>query len=553
MPAVLVVFIVVLVILYMFRPYYQPFEISSAEFFETVKGPAISLRFNILSLVTSAPFWVQLFILGSLLLAVLLSDRGLPQAPAESIGVLLAIDTSASMSTIDGNQTRMDTAKQEITTVRAFVGDLHEAYPDVRFCESLMTFDSGGVRVQDGIPIENIKHRALGTATASLQVWLESILSGDAQQNNTLCQPTHVVVITDVTAPEWVTQSEIPIIWRDVGEPVDNVGIVSIDPQGSELFGWNGSVEISITAYGTPPATTFISILDANNNLIDSRDLSWSVATTQSRTFQLPTAGDYTVMITPEDSYLYDNQATIRVDNFQNIRYSWELPTPLPFDLSAVGWELSPNNPNIRIVSSSAELQSGIPTIIVGNEYRQATDSHAITYFEEETGILDRISLDAAQSLHIGQSPFITSLTPDLYTVILADDSDTVLVAMNDSAPFVTIPGPPMIDADPELNSFSQTLFFNAVRWLLNSSAITPELYSNTTNANPNPIGNINVLHDGEGATHTQNSGFGDFSDITPVEPQVAEDPIWAVLLLLASVILVIERGLTLFGRHPWN
>ena len=546
-------FIVVLIILYMFRPYYQPFEISSAEFFETVKGPAISLRFNIRSLVTSAPFWLQLFILGCLFLALLLSDRGLPQAPAESIGVLIALDTSASMSTLDGSQTRMDTAKQEIANLRVFVTDLQETYPDLRFCESLITFDSGGVQVQDGLPIEAIEHRALGTATASLQVWLESLLSADTQQNEALCHPTHAVVISDVTAPEWVTQSEIPVIWRDVGTPVDNVGIVSIEPRGSELFGWNGSIEVSVTAYGTPPSTTSIAILDANNNLVDSRELSWTVATSQSRTFELPTAGDYRVMISPNDAYLYDNQATIRVDNFQNIRYSWELPTPLPFDLSAVGWELSPDKPNIRIVSASSELTSGVPTIIVGNEYRQATDFHAITYFEEKTGLLDNISLDAAQSLGIGQSPFITSLSPDLYTVILADDSESILIAMNDSAPFVTIPGPPMIDDDPELNGFSQTIFFNAVRWLLNSSAIVPDLYSNTSNANPVPIGNINVLHEGEGAVHTENSGFGDFSDITPLQTQVAEDPIWALLLMIATIALVFERGLTLFGRHPWN
>jgi hypothetical protein len=546
-------FILVLILLYMFRPYYKPYEISSAEFFETIKGPVISLRFNIQSLVTSAPFWVQLLVLGCLFLALLLSDRGLPQTPDESVGVLIAIDTSASMSTLNGAQTRMDRARQEVEIVRAQVANLSEAYPDVRFCESLMTFDSGGIQIQDGVPIDSIEHRALGTATATLRVWLKSLFSTDTQQNSLLCQPTHVVIITDVTAPEWVTQSNVPIIWRDIGTPADNVGIVSIEPRGSELFGWNGSVEVSITAYGTPPQITSITIVDANNNLVDSRDLSWIVSTTQSRTLQLPTAGEYKVMITPNDAYMYDNQATIRVDNFQNIRYSWELPTPLPFDLSTVGWELNPDNPNIRIVPSSSNVTSDIPTIIIGNEYRQATDSYSITYFEEETGLLDRISLDTAQSLRIGQSPFITSLTSDLYTVILADDADNVLIAMNDSAPFVTIPGPPIIDADPELNGFSQTLFFNAVRWLLNSSAITPDLYTNTSNANPIPIGNINVLHDGEGAVHTDNSGFGNFSDITPIEPQVAEDPIWALLLLIAGIMLVFERGLTLFGRHPWN
>lgn len=550
---ILAVFILILIILYMFRPYYQPFEISSAEFFETVKGPTISLRFNILSLVTSTPFWLQLFILGCLLLAVLFSDRGLPQAPVESIGILIAIDTSASMSTRDGAQTRMDTARQEVDRVRAQVVDLSEAYSDVRFCESLVAFDSGGIRIQDGTSLENIDHRALGTATSILRIWLESLLSAEMGQNNISCHPTHVVIITDVTAPEWVTQSEIPVIWRDVGEPVPNVGIVSIEPRGSELFGWNGSVEVSITAYGTPPPTTSIAILDGNNNLIDSRELSWTVATTQSRTFDLPTAGDYTVMIVPDDAYMYDNRATIRVDNFQNIRYSWELSTPIPFDLSSVGWELNAENPNLRIVPSTSEIESGIPTIIVSNEYRQATDSHSIAYFEEETGLLDQISLDAAQSLRIGQSSFIASLDPDLYTVILADDADNVLVAMNDSAPFVVLPGPPIIDADPELNRFSQTLFFNAVRWLLNSSAITPDLYTNTNNANLVPIGNINVLHEGEGAVHTENSGFGDFSDITPIQPQVAEDPIWALFLFLASIVLVVERGLTLFGGHPWN
>lgn len=550
---ILAVFILILIILYMFRPYYQPFEISSAEFFETVKGPTISLRFNILSLVTSTPFWLQLLILGCLFLAVLVSDRGLPQTPVESIGILIAIDTSASMSTRDGVQTRIDTARQEVDRVRAQIVDLNETYSDVRFCESLITFDSGGIRVQDGIPIENIDHRALGTATATLRVWLESVLSGETEQNSVICQPTHVVVITDVTAPEWVIQSEIPVIWRDVGEPADNVGIVSIEPRGSELFGWNGGIEVSITAYGTPPLTTSIAILDANNNLIDSRDLSWTVATTQSRTFELSSAGEYTVMILPDDAYLYDNRATIRVDNFQNIRYSWELSTPLPFDLSSVGWELSAENPNLRIASTASVIEGGIPTIIVGNEYRHATDTQSITYFEEETGLLDQISLDTAQSLRIGQSPFIASVNPELYTVILADDADNVLIAMNDSAPFVVIPGPPTIDADPELNSFSQTLFFNAVRWLLNTSAIVPDLYTNTNTANPVPIDNINVLHDGEGAIHTENSGFGNFTDITPIQPQVAEDPIWALLLLIASIVLVIERGLTLFGGHPWN
>jgi hypothetical protein len=545
----------VLFVLYLLRPYYEPFEISSAEFFETVEDSSFSLRFNIKSFVSSVPFWVQLLVFSSMLVAILLAAQQMPSEPIDTMGILYVLDTSASMSAQDGDTIRMETAKQEILAIREEITTRQEDFPNVAFCEELVSYDGNGVVIQSMTTLDQIQHRPLATAHSTLRLWLEAWLTSDSLPDNIRCNLTHVVVVSDEPAPEWVAllSEDVPIVWRDVGLPVDNAGIVTIQPRGSATFGWNGEIEVSVITYGTPPPATTLILEDTDGNIVDQRELVWSAPTTQTRVFQLSESGQYKIRLIPDDAYQYDNQATIIAEDFQNIRYSWELDTPMPFDLSRAGWIAVVDSPTIRVVASPEQLTGDIPTIIVGSAYRQADAIHSITYFEDDTGLLDRISLDAAEMLRIGQASIASTLDSSQYTPILTDDANHVLVATNDSVPFVYIPGPPIIDSDAELNSFSQTLFFNAVRWLLQEDAIDVELYRNTSTASPTPQGNINALHDGEGATHLDNVNFGDISDITPLAPPVTDNPLWALFVCAGMGIFVVERLLTLFGGHRWN
>lgn len=549
-----------LILLYMLRPHYKPYQLSSAVFFEQkLNERNTSTRITLTAVIFSRPFWVQFTVLATLITALLLSVVTIEGTrTSNTIGVLVALDTSASMDTRYGEGVRLDAAFSELEQLTNQLIRLRDVHHDVHFCVSMLTFDSGGARdVFVNVSPENlltaadvVDVRLLGT-NLNLVRMLLMLLDDQERSNFDNCMITHVVVITDRPAPDWVLDEVegVNLIWRHIGAPADNVGITRITPIGTTLFGWGGQIEVEVSAYGSPPTQTTIIIEDESGVVVQQQSLSWVVANSQSVILRLDAAGLYTVTVSPGGDYPHDDHATIQAPDFETIYYDWRLPIEVPTYFDSLGWVQDSIDPDIRI-ASFGETIGGVPTLIVGDFYFAADGIIEIGYFNNDSGILNNLSLDVAEQLNIRALPFPANIP---HKRVLTDREGNIFVAANTEAPFVYIPGPPSMNRDVLLDAFSQTLFFNAVRWLLGRDN-TIELYHLTSASQPFPEGNITVLHSGEGNTALQIAHHGNLTDIEPMVAEVVyDDPVWMALTMMAGIILVLERLLALRGGIHWQ
>lgn len=554
----LIGFIIGLIILYMIHPYYKPYQLSSAHFFEPLlQGSNPNQRISLKTVIFSVPFWIQLSVFLCLIGGMLLASQGIANhKKADTVGILLSIDTSASMTTKYQEGIRFDAAITESQNLITHLDKLQVKHRDIKFCVSLLTFDSGGAQdIVNNVSLNQLRDfidslypRLLGTNLNAIRVIRERINDPDTQTSHD-CPITHMVVITDMPAPEWVSQDDagIQVIWRQIAEPVNNVGINRITPVEQALFGWSGGIEIEVVVYGNPPPETIITIEDEEGTTVYQNSLYWSAPNSQLLRTEIDQSGFYNVSVTPGGDYLHDDQVTILIPQFEQIRYDWQLSTTPPPYLEALGWVPDTENPNIKIVPLDGII-GGIPTLIVGDYYSLGSGDE-IKYFEDKTGILNNINLDAIEQLNIRG---ISSLESMPHELILSDTSKRVLIAANRNAPFVYIPVPPSINRDLVLDVVSQTLFFNAIRWLLNHTTM-PELYKLTSNLEPVPIQNIVALHSGEGNTALSIIHHGELSDIQPVVTNLNDNPLWMLLAMIGVSILVIERLFALKGHRRWQ
>lgn len=549
-----------LVALYMLRQQFKQRSVSSARFFKTIPEQNPTLQFSLTRVLFTRSFWVQLTIFGLLVSALILSGITIEGPPDEALALLVAVDTSASMGTPSTEGTRMDAAIAEIGRLTDTLKAFQEQSPNWRLCASLLTFDSGGVRdVRVAVPPaallaaarDELQHRALGSNIGVLQPLLDNMVVEPLPD----CPATHLIVLSDLPAPDWVQTPPEPltVLWRDVGEPQPNVGLTNVQPVGNARFGWNGRVEVSVAAYGSPPAETTLQVLREDDTLVEAVRLTWRGPATQTRILSLPEAGRYRLTVQPGGAYTYDDEVPINVQGLQQVRYAWQAPFEQPAALNALGWVEDDTEPSVRIIGVGGQVTPGIPTLIVGDFYERNHVPSRITYFEQASGILDDISLDVAETLRT-QPISLQGIPHELILADRNDRADHVLVAANREAPFVYIPGLPTQSTNPDLDAWSSTLFFNALSWLLSRQSESIRLYDLTSAAQPEPDATkfVVALHENEGNTAQANSDYGDYDALSPTRTPASDDDLWPVMLLLAVMVLLLERYLSLFGGNRW-
>lgn len=550
--------IVGLVVFYLTRPYFRRINLSASRFVQpSPANRAADRRFSLRSLLLSPPFYLQLLVLVIALLAFLLPacrDAG----ATTGIALAVAIDTSASMTTTEGDATRYDLALAEADRLAAALTQLPAGQLT---CLEAYAFDDErrplGATTPGALPalLAGVAPRPLPTDLPLLRSLAEPVEGHD-------CPLTHLIVLTDQPAPEWVEKTPLGanLIWRGVGQPVTNVGLLSLEYTQAVQFGGVGNVLVEVAAYAAdgPPATTTLRITDPSGQVWPDRIIDWAQPGSNRLLLSPTVSGRYRLELVPGDAYAYDDMALIDVEIPEGVRVDWRLSDRTFPD--AMGWRLGDGPVDLRVVGYVADpptllgrLAEDVPTLIVGDAYRRAPSPARVDFFVEAHPLLADLNFDVAESLAIAGVSLAeeTQLDP-----VLAGDSGpepraAVWLAVRQSPPAAYVPGLPD-NSDPNLGAFSLTVFLNAVRWLLQARE-PAALFTPTTTDQPEPAGTRLALHRGEGDTARPADSVGDFTDLRPGAVVAEGSPVWPMIVALLAVVLLIERALAALGGSAWR
>lgn len=547
MSLAIIIGILILIILYMTYPRFLRRRVSAARFFRNLPPPhkgQARLRRGKLEL--TLPFFLQLFVLLLLLAAVFFSDKKLKGQEAEGLGIWFIVDTSASMSTLQGNKPRMATALREVELA---IDQAQKAAKNKELCFRLSAMDlerrdliAAGNAFNIRQAIQNLKPRPLGTDLGIIRRAFQSL--EDQSQLKDHCQVSHIVVVTDIPDPGWLWESgDIEVVWRDVGQPVDNVGFTNIQASRNPLTGLASEVLIEVTAFGTPPANTKLLVTVPDGSQLMDKELNLQQGQFWQGRFTPFAAGEYQLHLSPGGAYVFDDSAVIKIDEGQLIRVDWQLPDRRL--LREMAWIEDKTNPHLR-VTSSWKILMDIPTIIIGPGYSEnrARDKEptVIRDFMETSPILADVNLDAVETLKLGGIEL-----PENFQPVLRGMDGKVWLAQAESPLRAFVPGLPT-GTDDVTGRFSTTVFFNAVRWLLQKRDL-PALYTLTSPLELTPAANRLALHKDEGNTQRVPRSSGKLENLKPITGKGAGIPLWPILVMVAVVLFLIERALAAWSQ----
>jgi hypothetical protein len=543
------------VLAHLAKPLVEQHWLTAAQFFRVVNpartGP---LRLRLGNPFRAPAFYLRLPLV-LLLLAAAYSARetvALEGGP-RTAGVWLLVDSSASMGVAQDGTPRVMLAQQEAERILAEARRAAEATEGLSFCWRLSLFDLErrdlvtASRQPDEVrrQLAALEPRPLGTDLSIARRLLEEPLDPQAD-----CPITHLVVISDLPAPDWIAaRPDLVTIWRDVGQPVVQRGFVSLRSLVNPLTGDVREIGVEIRAFGQPPASSTLTVMGPDG-LVAQLPARWESDGRWYEPLRPTTPGQYTLSLDPPDAYQLDDRVAVDVPASGTVRVDWQLPDRRWPDL--LRWQPAGTMPNLRVVSASAlndELVDGVPTLFVGDGYELPPPAAApvpISDFADGTALLDDLNFDVVETLvPRGQ----TGLPPG-FRPILRQGQDRVWLAQRQRPPAVYIAGLPPVAADDQ-GRLTLTVFFNAVRQLLRDRPISP-LYELTSPANPIPEGTRLALHEDEGNTVHAPRDHGTLSDLRQIGRETHE-PLWPLLLALAAVLFAVERMLATFGGRAWR
>lgn len=554
-----------LVVLYLVSPPVRRRRISAARFLLPLPNPPRPLggQIRLRRLITSPPFWLQLIALALLCAAVWAAAMHVPLRGPRSIGLQVMIDTSASMSTIQGGVPRIELARLKAS--EAIVGSFAAA-EGLAWCAQISSFDA---EVRDlagfGDPIPaagqlpEVEVRPLGTNLDLLRGRLSAtdpVAPAAANSPEPDCPITDLVVISDRPAPPWLADLPTPVKWQDISQPVASVGFANIQPVHNRLTGAVVELRYEVVAYGPQPAPSTLTI-SGPDGVIRDEVINWTDRRVLQDRFRPTTPGDYTLTLSSDGAYNYDDRAQITIPGAATVALDWRLADRSVPD--QLGWVTTTSNPIVQVIGYEAigSLSSQIPTLIIGPGYAatEQPGEQLIRYFDERSLLLADLNLDVAERAGIRGAPAL----PDRFDPVLSGSDGTTWIAVRQpsaglSPPTpaaVFIPGLPLW-SDENLGAFSQTVFFNALRFLLNEREL-PQIYTLTSPAAPKPEGNRLALHPGEGDTGGVPLSIGDLDRWEPAGPGVEQGSLWPLLAALAAGVLLFERLALIIWGHRWN
>jgi hypothetical protein len=540
------VFIGILVIVHMARPRFLRKELSSARFFTRLPQPQkTQSRLRIGAPPVTRSFVLQLLVLLLILAALFESQVSCGGSKSKGLGVWVVVDTSASMTARQDDGTRFNAARREVGRM---IDRIREVSGGMEVCCRLSAFDMERreiLETRDTASIvgavKTLEPRPLGT---NLEL-LRGLSASLRDQTDEQCRVTHLVVVSDLPAPEWVSQEKaFRIVWRDVGKKVSNIGFTRVQSQRNPLTGLVRRLDIEVTAYGVAPVGAVVEVTGPDGSSVLNQVISWQEDNTWSGSFVPVVPGRYRMRLAPGGAYRYDDDIAVDVGDEQKIRVDWRLPDRRL--LRQLGWVEDKVAPHF-VVTSDLPVACEISVLVVGSGYgiEGKGGINEIRDFIEGNPLLADVNFDAVETLEIGGIELPVGFSP-----VLRGTDGRVWLALKDDpvCPCVYVPGLPT-GTDDVLGRFSAAVFFNGLRWLLRERSAAP-LFTLTRPGAVEPEGSRLVLHSGEGDTYREEYSVGSIDSVEVVEGPWGREPVWPIFIMSAIILFLIERLLAIFGRH---
>lgn len=534
-----------LIVLHMARPRFRRLRLSAARFFYDLPPPDDARRrFQLGNPLRSRPFYPQLLVL-ALLAGALLSARGCRRDADERLGLWVFVDTSYSMTTVQDGETRLDAARREVKRFLDQADRMGSQSPCYRFSTVDMEVAPPWPEPVDRAAVESrlaaIEARALGTDLGRLRDL--SPPEGPSSDGADPCPVAARLVVSDLPAPDWAGAPGGGWIWRDVGRPVANAGLSSIeavrDPFGARV----DAVGVEAAAYGAAAGGARLEVLDAAGRTVDAVDVAWTSDGRWRYEMAAPRPGSYRLKLTPGGAYAGDDEAVIEVPEGSELSVDWRLSRREWLD--RFGWSRAAGQVDLVVMPPGGEAPER-PVLIVGDQYRRGPQAE-IAFFEPDSPLTDGLNFDVAEEARILGIELPRGFEP----VLAGGFGRDVWVARRETPRGVYVPGLPTGGDDP-LGRFSAALFVQSLRWLL-SETPPPALFTLTSPARPLPEGSRIALHEGEGKTDHQPLSRGDADELATAASGPVETPAWPWWLAGAAGVFLLEQLLLAFAGEGWR
>ncbi len=536
-----------LVILYLRRPPFEAFRPSAARFlsrFAAVSPPPS--RFDPRVLIRRWRLWLRLAALGLMALALLdLLGPGL-LAGDRRLGVLVVVDTSYSMTTRSGpmdglaaadTATRADAARALLDAVIEQLGTVADG---VAVCSQVLLVDDQ-VRVGGPLTAATLDPapRPRGGAAAAL--------NAAAGHSPETCPPTHVLVITDLPASSALSApgDGRRVSWLTVGAAAPNAGVTDARMVGGGLYGAR-RVEVMVTT-DSAAARPVLEVIGPDGQALatmrlDDEDGSGDGdaggdGDVQRIGFEPAARGLHQVRLRDGGAYAGDDLLQIDVPMAAALTVNWRASAPYP---PVTAWR--------RVTGADAQLDVGpeagaaAGAVLTLRTYARtiAPGSPIIGYFDEDHPILDGVSLDVFEAT----APAPPGPLPDGFVPVLTDPAGRPWIAVAADPRTVLVPEFEA-SADPDRANLAATVFYNALRWLL--AEWRPRLATTWLTPAGEPIRGGG----GEGSPGLGGSALPALPPLDPVADAAPQAPLWPLAVLVAALLTLVDRGVSLPWRRP--
>ena len=491
-------------------------------------------RFSWVPPTGSLSFWLHMAVVALCIAAIWTGWTTVQGRKGMSVGLRVVLDVSHSMSLPDKAGTRLDAAREIALAAREAAVRAARA---ANFCDELV-LAGAGITSAGPLTAGLAVARTLPEGGEAARLLAAAALDPEA------CPVTHVLVVSDLPRPAQLWPGDAPVlIWRQVGQPLANAGLLWVRFRPSGLVAAPAVAEIGVGVFGGinppvlqirgPDGTQEVTLLPS----LDRLDLLVG-------RFQPKSTGAYRAVLVGGGAYSGDDSLEFDLDVPRNTGRDWRL-------------EALPPPPGTRQDQSGivvAELSQLVgqdggdlkrPIVATYPGWKNGGSGQFLGSFIEGNPLLDAVNMDVLE--RFTPQALRTGL-PDGFSPVLTDAKGGILIAQRKSPPGFIVPHP-VLRGDPDLVALSTIVFFTALRnatdvgersvlgrWRMPDGTEVTQAWKESDTAKPvaDPAAPV---------------------EIVPRRAAASEMPVWPWMLAAALVFLMFERGWAMWrvvqgGRH---